>query len=302
MIGTIVVYKIISAILIQCAHSPDVWRRRFPFILGLSLLAFSGAGHATVISGSSSSYDVSANITATLLGTPLLQAGIGPAPVSAGSAPTPYNDSQQILNLQAGVKRTLSLGASVLNANAVSDIDGSDGDKFASASASITGLAANILAGWVSLNVGVLQSTASVSGDYGALGGFGGASLTNAFISIAGISIALDALPTPNTTVDLSLLGLAGVSLILNEQILAGDGIGSLGLAVNAIHLSFNGFLAGFFSLTGDIIISHAQAQIFAQPTPAANPVPEPATLALMASGFAVLIGKSRRKAAASLT
>jgi hypothetical protein len=73
---------------------------------------------------------------------------------------------------------------------------------------------------------------------------------------------------------------------------------------VNAIHLSFNAFVSGAASLTGDIIISHAQAQISTMPgevaAPAPAPIPEPGTLALLGSGFAILGWKSRRKTAAS--
>ncbi|WP_454147209.1 PEP-CTERM sorting domain-containing protein [Methylocaldum sp. MU1018] len=275
-----------------------VWGQRFSLALGLSLLAVSGIGHATVISGSSSSYGVNANAALDqVFPLPDVQLNVGPVPVSGGSAPPPYNDPQQVLNLQAGVAGALSLSASVLDTNAVSNIDGGNGPRFAFADASVDDLSFNAL-GALGLTLGAEQvsSTASAAGDYGALGGSGGASLTNAFISLGGISIALDALPAPNTTVDLSLLGLAGITLILNEQSITGDGISGKDVFVNAIHLIFNATALGLATLTGDIVISHSEAHIAAQPTPA----PEPATLALMSLGFAAMSCKSRRKAAVS--
>lgn len=49
---------------------------------------------------------------------------------------------------------------------------------------------------------------------------------------------------------------MTGVSLILNEQTLVGDGIGNLAISVNAIHLRFNGFASLLGVLDGDIIVS----------------------------------------------
>ena len=84
----------------------------------------------------------------------------------------------------------------------------------------------------------------------------------------------------------LGLLGLTGVSLILNEQILTGDGISNAGMAVNAIHLEFNDFTSGLGILNGDIIIGHSEAQVQALPAQ----VPEPGTLALTALALAAML------------
>lgn len=292
--------KFISGILLQNIYSQGVWRQRFSLILGISLLAVSGAGQATVIGGSSSSYVVGVNVSATLLGLPLANVSVGPTPVSSGTAPSPYVISNSVVSLNTGPGSLLGIEAGLLNADASSDVDGSDGAKFASASASVLDIGIDAL-GLVGLNLEAVKSTASVSGDFGALAAAGETLLAGAALSVAGIPIALIDIPAPNTAVDLSVLGLVGVSLLLNEQILTGNGIDSIGLAVNAIHLSFNAFVLGLASVTGDIIISHAQAQIAAMPGQvAAPPLPEPGTLALMGSGFAILGWKSRRKTAGS--
>jgi hypothetical protein len=299
--------KFISGILLQNIYSQRVWRQRFSLILGICLLAVSGAGQATVISGSSSSYVVSVDVSANVLGLINLNLGVSPTPVSSGTAPDPYVFSNSTVSLNEGLNllgiNLLGVSAGILNADASSDADGSDGAKFASASASIVDLGVGAL-GLIGLNVEAVKSTASVYGDFGALVAAGETILAGAELSILGVPIALIDIPAPNTVVDLSLAGLVGVSLILNEQIFTGNGIDSIGLVVNAIHLSFNAFVSGAASLTGDIIISHAQAQISTMPgevaAPAPAPIPEPGTLALLGSGFAILGWKSRRKTAAS--
>lgn len=301
--------KCILGIPLQSIYLQGVWRQRLSLVTGIVLLVVSGTGHATVIGGSSSSYVVGGNVSVTLLTQSLLDLDIAATPASSGTAPSAYDVSESGPSLNVQLNSVIgsvgSIGADMLDTHASSNIDGSAGVKFATASASVADIGFS-LSDLVSLNLGTVKSTASVSGDFGALTPTGETILDGVELSIAGKRIALIDIPAPNTVVDLSLLGLAGSSLILNEQILTGDGVSELGLVVNAIHLSFNTFLHGFFSLTGDIIISHAQAQITAEPGQAAAPValatiPEPGTLALLSSGFAILSWKSRRKAAASL-
>lgn len=92
--------------------------------------------------------------------------------------------------------------------------------------------------------------------------GIGGLPPTEAQILDPEISILetaitdLPALPPPNTTIDLSNLGIAGVVLVLNEQSTLGDGVHSLWTGTNGIHLTAN--IASL--ITADIIISHSEA------------------------------------------
>ncbi|WP_026610528.1 PEP-CTERM sorting domain-containing protein [Methylocaldum szegediense] len=294
-----------------------VWRQRFSLLLGLSLLMGCGIGHAKVIGGSSEAYAIEADVT---LGGPLgsSQISVDPTPFSSGSAPPPYNDSQQGDSLQAqgellGIP-LVSLTIGELEANAVSDIDGSLGDKYASANATVKNFVFDVLDGLLTLSVAQASSSATVSGDHGALGGFGTVTLDGAVISsyITDVPIILDSNPAPNTAVDLSPLGLGGIiTLVLNEQKTDGDGINNYALTVNAIRLTLDVTDLGVLELpvplniiTGEIIIAHSAASISAQQGPRGdagpNPVAEPATLALMGLGFTALYWQARRKAAVS--
>jgi len=101
-------------------------------------------------------------------------------------------------------------------------------------------------------------------GDGGEGGGFGGLPPTNSTlvdprIRILGIEVpGLPLNPEPNTSIDLNLLGIAGASLILNEQTRSGDGVHSLSSATNALHLTLN--VIGV--ITADVIIAHSEASL----------------------------------------
>ena len=78
-------------------------------------------------------------------------------------------------------------------------------------------------------------------------------------ITILGIPVPLLPLnPPPNTAVDLSALGIAGATLILNEQTLTGDGVTSATLTSNALHLTLN--VASL--ITADVVIAHTDAKL----------------------------------------
>jgi hypothetical protein len=106
------------------------------FSLG-TLLAGTPAAEATVISGSSSAYGLSASLTLDpiIIG-PIIDITAGPTPTVSGSAPPPYNLSSSLLNLV--VSGILSTG--VLEVNASSDVDGLPGPRFAAADATVNDL------------------------------------------------------------------------------------------------------------------------------------------------------------------
>jgi hypothetical protein len=147
------------------------------------------------------------------------------------------------------------------------------------------------------LTVSEVHSSATITGDFNALNAVGSVSLVNGSASSGISSQTLASNPAANTHIDvLSLFGLAGISLTLNEQILTGDGLTSRGLEVNAIHLGFANFSSGAGVLNGDIIISHSAAQVQAQSDPV-HALPEPATLALEALALTALPLFRRRNA-----
>lgn len=284
-----------SLVLLRCADFPRVWRQRISLLLGLSLLAVSCAGHATVIGGSSSSYGVEASVTSTVLGISTTVT-VGPASNSSGVAPAQYTDSDSVASLKAGLLGLLSVSTGVLQTSAHSDIDGLAGSKFADADASVMGLSITALAGLLTLSADLVTSGANVSGDYGGLAASGGVTLVNAKISGPLGSVFLDASPLPNSALNLDVLGLTGVSLILNEQILTGDGDSSRSLAVNAIHLAINGFVSGLATFTGNIVISHSEAALVQAVGDQPAQVPEPGTLSLIA--VLAFVPRFRRRSA----
>jgi hypothetical protein len=64
--------------------------------------------------------------------------------------------------------------------------------------------------------------------------------------------------PAPNTSIDLSALGIAGATLILNEQTIGGDGVDMSSVSTNAVHLNLN--VAGL--ITADVVIGHSDSEL----------------------------------------
>lgn len=95
-------------------------------------------------------------------------------------------------------------------------------------------------------------------------GGFGGlpptgANLVDVQLSVLGIDVpALPLDPGPNTAIDLDVLGIAGATLVLNEQTRSGDGFSSLAVGSNALHLTLN--VAGL--VTADVIVAHSAVSL----------------------------------------
>lgn len=86
-----------------------------------------------------------------------------------------------------------------------------------------------------------------------------GSPLTDPAISILGIEVpGLPSLPAPNTTIDLGNLGIAGATLILNEQTHTGDGLHSLASTSNGIHLTLN--VAAL--ATAEVIVAHSEVSL----------------------------------------
>jgi len=252
--------------------------------------------NATVVSGSSSAYGESVSLTITPTIPPGTSVGVtsGPTPTASGTAPGVYSSADSVLS--ATLLNLITTG--IINASASSNIDGSAGAKYATSSASVDQLGISILNA-LGIGATMIEADATASGDYGALSGVG-------TTTIAGLS--LNSIPILNLTIppDYTLLNLLGVTVTLNEQTASGDGTSSAGIGVNAIHIAFDDVpylgiipnipgIAGL--INGDIIISHAQAAIFASPTQT-NGVPEPGTLALLGSGLVGAFGLRKRRTA----
>jgi hypothetical protein len=187
------------------------------------------------------------------------------------------------------------LSTGVLNAGATSNVDGSSGAKFASASASVDQLGLRIL-NVLGIGATAIGSSAQVDGDYGAF-------TTSGLTTLAGLSVGGIGILTVAPTVNDVLLDLAGLRIVLNEQIASGNGVSTAGLGVNAIHISLTDvpYLWGIVPsvLNGDIVIGHSEAFLTAAPSTGANPVPEPATLSLAGAALMGLFGLRRKRVTA---
>lgn len=257
----------------------------------LLILAVGGVPHlaqAAVITATSNGYGLSASATA--LG---LNLAAGPIPVGAsGTAPAPYNVPQTVLNLSVtnSIPFVVSglIGADVVNGSAASDVDGLSGVRTTSASGGVVGADVELVTlpilgpGITLLGLdATLSSTAQITGDHGSLAATGTTTIEDLGLTINAINVPLAAYVgvnvAPNTMVNLAALGIANATLILNEQIIAGD---NSSITVNAFHLSVN--IAN--SITTDVILGHSQASVVT------SPVPEPSTLAMVGLGLAAAI------------
>ncbi len=262
------------------------------FCLALSVLAFgfSGTVNALVISGSSLGFGESVNITLSI-GQTSIPISSGPLPVASGLAPIPYNETDSVLSESFNdpiFQNITRFSTDQMLANANSDVDGGVGDRFSSADATVNNLlidlASPIPMGPISFVASTVQSSASVSGDINNFIVNGTSALVEAILNINGNQIPVSSTPLANTTVHSE----PGLSVILNEQIVVGDGIVSRGIEVNAVHIIFDNFFlfdvpnAGPAFVDGDIRIAHSEASLTA--------VIEPGAFLLFMSGLAGLV------------
>ena len=83
----------------------------------------------------------------------------------------------------------------------------------------------------------VVQSAATISGSCGTMTATGTTTLVGSSVSVLGLPpLMVPVNPVPNTV----LVNALGIKIVLNEQIVSGDGVTSRGLTVNAIHIYLN--------------------------------------------------------------
>lgn len=135
---------------------------------------------------------------------------------------------------------------------------GTIGANTASAQSSATVEQLDILNGLVSAKLVVAMASSTVNGSTASSNAEGS---TLVGLTVNGISLG-DITPAPNTKIDIPGVG----SVILNEQVLGGDGVQTTALTVNMIHVVLNG------ALPGDIIVASAHSDVNFAPVPTPNP------------------------------
>ncbi len=247
-----------------------------------TLLVMALPAQAAVTAGTASGLGLNVDVSALALVT----LGVGPLAQVAVTSPAPDNQSAGVLS----VSETVLLGSVVANngvdnaivGSALSDVTGVGISGLSEGSATTNNLGITVIPevlfltpAFLTLTSTTIGSTSTSSGQFGALGSVGTTVLENLSISVGGIVIAIAANPAPNTTLDLAASGvtdagiLANLSIILNEQILTGDGSTSTGITTNALRISIGALnFGGVSGLNGDIIVGQSTSTLTAIPEP----------------------------------
>lgn len=251
--------------------------------VALLAIGISSPAQATVTAGSSYAAGEAVNLDFTpIIG---LAATItsGPLPTFSGTSPGAYGSSNTVLGVNvAGV-----LSTGVLTAGGVSNVNGGAGSRSTTAFAQVDGLSLLSALG-LTLGASTILSTAGVSGDYGALNGSGSTTIED--LSLNGVPIVTASIPVGDV-----ILNALGITVALNVQTSAGDGISTRTASTDAILVEFTNapYVLGLTPgvLNGSIEIAHSVASESASPS---ESVPEPATLALLCAGMLGLVAVRR--------
>jgi hypothetical protein len=278
---------------------------------GVLALAASPAGAVTSIS--SSSYGVSVDLSILSL----VDVGLLPVAPASGTAPAPYSAFNQVLSVTSStslIALPLVTSGLDLNTGVITDTASSGFMPFTSgtANSTIDNLASNlglsvslgplvppVITSVLNISATTISSTSSVSGS-GVLSATGLTTLEDLNISGTAVGGSLVAGLTATPSANDVIWNTGGLEIILNAQTpLAGEnGTTSEGITTDAIEVIFSDFLLNGNLLNGDVVIGQSNADIFGLAA-----APEPATWALMLTGFAGMgaaLRVRRRRQAAS--
>lgn len=232
----------------------------FMVLLAVSVFSFAAPALAQT-EGNSSSYGAFAELDLVPLLGPVVGIDLGPVAQSSGAAPPDYSDSDSVLSasLSSGLLGNI-LSTGLLSTAASSDI----ANDTTSSNASVNDLAVSIVGILPLLTIGAetVATTAEVTGSCTdeTLTATGTTTIEDAGVGgTLGIGLSIAVNPPPNT----ELLNLLGIRVVLNEQIITGDGVSTRGITVNAIRIDLtNTILSLIGALSGDIVIAQSQAEV----------------------------------------
>lgn len=180
---------------------------------------------------------------------------VGPAPLatipSGGGMTAAEASSLSVPNV---------LGTDTLRAIATGGI----GDTTTSATSLATVENINILNGLITAKL-VVPISSSTGDGITATSNSAGSALVDLVVN--GVPLG-DVTPAPNTTIDIPGVG----TLILNEQVQGGDGMGTSGLTLNMLHLILKDAVTG--ATIGDIAVGSAKSGVFTFPFVPAHLIP----------------------------
>ena len=277
--------------------------------IGLATIASPATTRGDIINyGASDAYGISTTASLAVGGSVSATATVNATPSVSGVAPPAYSLHNSLASLSTsqgvivtGTSNLLVENTGLMNVVASSDVDGLAGIHFASGQAEVDHLNANVLntvgltgqviSSFFTISATTVTSLSHVNGTFGSLTATGSAPIQDLKIVVNAVTI-LDLTGTgmvnfaPNTLVTFAT-PIAGLRVVLNEQILSGNGIGSEKITTNAIHVYFSGVVTPSGTITADLVVAHSSAQLRA--------VPEPGSLALLGFGGLAMAGYARR-------
>ena len=250
--------------------------------LGMGAILAANPARAAVLAGTASGTAIDVDINA--LG--LASLGVGPLATAQVSAPAPDSQSGGVLSVNESVVLGSVVaqngGDNALTASASSNVTGLATTGVSTGSSAVNNLAITVVPAVVPITPSLLMissdtisSTSSSSGEFGSLTSTGATVLENLAIEVTGISVTIPVNPAPNTELVLAGLGIdagivAGLSIILNEQIVTGDGSGTTAITTNALRVELDALSLGLVSgVDGDIVIGSSTSSLTAVPEPA---------------------------------
>lgn len=208
---------------------------------------------------SSGGFGLQADIELSVLGLGGEGLHTGSQPSVFGQGTASYGPIQDVVyQLDENLLGAVGIGIDVLSAAAAYDagsmlVSGEGATEGTDVSVGVPGIPA------LQVSADVLLSESVISGECGDLSATAGGTIVNGQISVAGQVIELPVNAPPNTVI--ALPGIAGVSVILNEQVITGSGDEDLAVISNALRISFDIDLL-LAELAGELIFGNSHASL----------------------------------------